>query len=918
MSRQSASYTRNVSLFLIILAFPIALSAQSSSGTVSGSARDSSGAVVPQAQVTLTNVDTNEKRRQLTSADGTYTFPLLPPATYQLEAQHVGFKRFVRPGITVQVQQQMVIDIVMEVGETSQSVEVQATVPLLESTSSSLGQVVDSRRVVDLPLVGRNMMGLVALTAGAQPIGPQFGGIYARTSSYAQGFFSLNGSQLVTNDALLDGVSMIGSMFNTPTYSPVADAVQEFKVQTNNLSAEFGRTGGGVVNIVTQSGGNKFHGSLYEFFRNDHLAANNWFNNQTGQPRPHATLNQSGGTISGPVVLPGYNGHDRTFWFFNYEGLRDRRAFPVLFAVPTTQQLQGDFSHTLNASGQLITIADPSTTRPNPANPLSYLRDAFPNDVIPPGRIDPVAAKVRNLWAPPNVAGNLAGANNFVGNGVQNNAEDQVNARIDHTIRLNHRVFGRFSWSDDARGAYDFFHDGAGWAIPEGNGVPFLYNARNVVLGYTYTISPTLLLDVRYGFARQWVYKDPALTGLDLTTIGFPASFNQQVFFHALPAFTPSGYRALAPANADLLHRADNAHSLQGSLTKVLSHHALKVGASGRYMFDGELQPNAAQGSFGFDGRFTSTNPLAILPTSGQSVASFLLGVPSSGSIDFMPAISISYRYMGLFVQDDCKVNSKLTLNLGLRYELQTMRNERYNRLSWFDPNASNPIGSQVGLPNLKGGLQFAGVGGNPRRQEDLPLNNFGPRFGFAYQLNANTVLRGGYGIFFLPVTGDDIGRSLGGEGFFATTTFLSSTDGGISPANHLSNPFPNGLSQPPGSSQGLASQLGQDLSTVLRNNRTAYTQEWNLNIQRKAPGNLLVDAAYAGNKGSKLPININLNQLPDQYLSMGAALLSQVPNPFSPFVTVGTLSQPTVALGQLLRPYPQWRPFQVSGRSAT
>jgi hypothetical protein len=331
-------------------------------------------------------------------------------------------------------------------------------------------------------------------------------------------------------------------------------------------------------------------------------------------------------------------------------------------------------------------------------------------------------------------------------------------------------------------------------------------------------------------------------------------------------------------------------------------------------MFDGELQPSAAQGTFNFDGRFTSTNPLAIQPNSGQSIASFLLGVPASGTIDFMPAISISYRYMGLYFQDDMKVSSKLTLNLGLRYELQTARNERYNRLSWFDTNAPNPLGPQVGIPNLKGGLEFAGVGDNPSRQEITPMNNFGPRFGFAYNMTPNTVLRGGYGVFFLPVTGDDIGRSLGGEGFFATTTFLSSTDGGITPANYLSNPFPNGLIQPTGSSKGLASQLGQDLQTVLRDNRTAYAQEFNFDIQRIAPGNILIDAAYAGNKGSKLPVNIQFNQLPDQFLSQGSALLNQVANPFAPFVSVGTLSQPKVAQGQLLRPFPQFG--NVSGNA--
>jgi len=902
-------------LTLTALALAINSLAQVSTGAVTGTVKDATGAVLPHAEVALINVNTNEKRIQVTNSEGGYVFPAMQPGTYRLEAQLQGFKRFVRDQLAVEVQQRLEIEIVLHIGTTSESVTVKEETPLLQPTTSSLGQVVDNRKILDLPLVGRNTLGLIGLTAGAQPVG-QFGGVPARTNAYNQGFFSTSGSQVLTNETLIDGAPANAALFNAPAYVPVVDAVQEFKVQTNSLSAEFGRTGGGVVNIIMKSDGNELHCSLYEFFRNDALDANNWFNNRAGRPKPHNTFNQFGGTAGGTITIPRlYQGRDKSFWFFSYEGLRERRGLTQLFTVPTPEQLQGNFSHTFNSAGQLIRIFNPFTMRPDPNNSGRFIHDPFPDNRIPANLIDSVAAKVRSLWPAPNTAGDpRTGANNFIGQGSAPNTQDQFTVRLDHTIRVKHKLAGRFSYSDVGRGAVDFFGNGAGFVNPGGGGVPLVFNARNFSFDYNYTFSPTLLWNFRYGFVRQFVGKTPALTGLDLTTIGFSQEFNRQVFLHAIPAFQPSGFRALAPATSDLIQRADNTHAWQGNLTKVLTKHEIKAGVDLRFIPVNELQPSAPQGVFNFDGRFTSEDPLRATATSGFSVASFLLGLPSSGSMDFNPAISISNKYYGVYFQDDIKLNPKLTLNLGLRYELETPRNERFNRLSWFDPEVASPLGPQAGIAGLRGGLQFVGVDGHSRRQKETDKNNWGPRFGFAYSLNPKTVVRGGYGVFFLPTTGDDTGRNLGGEGYFANTSFLSSLDGGITPADRLSNPFPRGVAQPPGNSLGLLTLVGQDITTVLRTDRSAYAQEWNLNIQRELPGNLLFDMAYAGNKGAKLPINIQLNQLPDQYLALGSALLDQVPNPFYPLIKVGVLSQPKVARGQLLRPFPQFGAINLRG----
>src|SRR5262249_36223625 len=318
---------------------------------------------------------------------------------------------------------------------------------------------------------------------------------------------------------------------NAAGYVPVVDSVQEFKVQTNTLPAEFGRTGGGVVNIVTKSGTSQMRGTGYEFFRNKDLSANNWFSNRAGTPRPLSTLNQFGGTLGGPLQIPSvYDGRNKSFWFVGYEGLREDRGLTQIFTIPTAAQLQGDFSQTFNSAGQLVVIYDPLTTRPDPNRPGRFIRDPFPGNRIPANRIDPVAARIRSFWPAPNTTGTAAGASNFIGNGTARNVQDQFNIRVDQAIGSGHKLSVRFAWSNVERGAVDFFGNGGGWVNPGGGGVPLTFNARNGSIDYAWTMSPTTLFDVRYGFVHQFVGKNPALTGIDLTSVGFTGSFSRQVF----------------------------------------------------------------------------------------------------------------------------------------------------------------------------------------------------------------------------------------------------------------------------------------------------------------------------------------------------------------------------------------------------
>jgi len=889
---------------LALAAAPPHLLSQSFNGTVNGTVMDATGGVLAKVKVTLVNERTNESRTQATAENGSYAFAQVPPGIYRVEAETPGFKKFVRPHVVVDVQQQAVVDAQMEVGAVTESVEVTGAVPQLQTTTSSLGQVVTNQQITELPLVGRNTLSLIGLTAGAQPMGA-FGGIPARTNAYNQGFFSTSGSQVVTNESLIDGAPANTALYNAPAYVPVVDAVEEFKVQTNTFSAEFGRTGGGVVNIVTRSGTNQLHGSLYEFFRNNHLDANNWFNNRAGLALPAYTTNQFGATAGGPLDIPGaYNGKDKTFWFSNYEGLRDSKANTVTWTIPTPAQLGGNF-----AGGP--PIYDPTSSTQDPASG-AYLRTPIPGNIIPPSMISKVSAKIAAIWPAPNAAGAATGANNFVAVGAVKNIWNSFMARVDHNIGQKARLFGRVSYSQAQRGAYDYFHNNfAGGVNPGGGDVPLHFNARNVMLDYTHTLSSMFLFEFRYGFVRQHIDKVPPGYGLDFTTLGFPAALNQQLPVAALPAIAPSGFNGIAPNSSDLIARNDNTHAWQGAFTRVFPKHQLKYGADFRFIPIGELQPSSPEPSFSFNSSFT-TGPNAVTGSGGSSLASFLLGYPVSGSVDNTPAISISYRYFGSYVQDDYRISSKLTLNVGVRWEVETGRNERYNRLSWFDPAAPNPIASQVGLPNLLGGLVFPAVNRNSARQKLTNYHNFGPRFGFAYSLLPKTVIRGGYGLFYLPATGDDQGTSLGASGFFVSTTFNSSLNGGITPADNLANPFPKGINQPTGSSQGLKTLIGQDLVSVYHTDRSAYAQEWNLDVQQQFRGNFLLDVAYAGNKGTALPIDVQADQLKDQYLSMGSALLTPVPNPFFGIVTTGPLSSATVAAGQLLRPFPEFNSVNI------
>jgi hypothetical protein len=869
------------------------------SASITGRVLDSAEATIPAAEVSVVAIGTGTERSVNSNEQGIYNIPLLLPGEYKLGVKAAGFKALERT-VRLEVAQTLNLDVRLEVGDLTQSVEVTAQAAMLQSGTSSLGQYIEGKQVLDLPLLGRNPYALVQLVPGAR-MPWQFNDL--PVSMFTNQFVSVNGARGYQNEYLLDGAPNTNPGQAGPTLFPTTDAVAEFRVITNAYSAEYGRAAGGVFNVATHSGANMPHGSAFDFLRNDAITANGFFANRVGAATPEFRFNQFGGTAGGPVVLPKlYNGRNRTFFFADYEGVREILGSTFTGTMPTLLQRQGDFSQTRNSSGSLVQIFDPLSTRANPAIAGQYLRDAFPGNVIPSSRIDPVARNLVALYPAPNTAGApFTGVGNYFNATPSTVRQDSFGVRFDQRVSDKHQIYGRVSYNSSPTVSANTYGTIGGMTSKYQT-----FARRGAVFDDTYVVSPSLVANFKYGFNRLVNDRVPLTLGIDLTTFGFPASYARQVQIDVLPQISPTGFSALGAPS--VIHFGMDTHTWQGNLTKNAGSHTLKFGADIRLIRNNQIQSDTST-TFAFGQAFTQgPNPTAASAAAGGGMASFLLGVgpDGSGSSLVIPAVALENIYYAGFFQDDWKVSRKLTLNLGLRWDYESPRTDRFNELANFDFHAASPL-SVPGL-KLTGGLTFAGVNGNPRGQWNRDLDNFAPRVGFAYQAGAKSVVRGGFGVFFAPnFAGTGTGPTpFGLSGFQATTDFVGSLDG-ITPYRYLHDPFPDGISQPPGSSQGLATLLGQGIAFVDRGNTTPYGLQWNLTIQRELPGSLLLETAYVGSRGLKINNSRLFNQLPDADLALGDSLRAQVPNPFFGHITTGSLSSPTVARAQLLRPFPQF-----------
>ncbi len=898
---------------MIVFLTASAMLAQTITASLGGAVADPSGAAVPGATIHIVNSATNVETTVKSGPSGQFLAPSLQPGTYSIRVEAAGFKTMQRSGIILDVDQVARINIALEVGDVTETVSVASTAPLLQTSDSSVSQVVDSHSIMNLPLNGRISYNLVMQSAGTHgSVGTGYNSVN----------ISVNGGRPGSNELLLDGIPSSPPEVNfvqSYTAFPPVDAVQEFKVQTDNYSAEFGHSGGGVLNLIYKSGTNDFHGSLFEYLRNSVLDANNFFSNAAGIPLASFKRNNFGGSVGGPVIIPKlYHGRNKTFFFADYEGDRQLSSSPSTYTVPTALQRTGDFSQTRNAAGALVVIYDPLTTVPSGSG---YIRSAFPGNVIPASRIDKVAGNVMNYYPLPNGPGVPgSGANNYTGVGTSPENVDQGDIKVDENLNDNNRFFARYSKRNLLDTSSSIFP--ANIRVADGGTyAPQLMN--NAAFDYTWTASPTFLLDFRSGFGRTVLGYVPISYGFDPTTLGFPSYIAQSVNALMFPGFIVSGYHTLGNYNPDF--RSNAFQTINGTIaaTKVLSKHLLKFGFDDRAQFVNDRELSLTDGGYSFTNAITQgPNPNAATSTGGNALASLLLGVGSGTLTHDYKNVATKSSYYAWYIADDWKATSRLTLNIGLRYDLQTPRTERYNRMNYFDPTIPSPLAGPAGLPNLVGGLEYVGVNGNGRSQFALQTNNIAPRFGFAYQATKHLVVRGAYGIFYANSLAS-AGGTVGNFGFRADTPYVGSVDG-LTPTTYLSNPFPNGFVLPQGSSQGLLSSIGTAIDAPLSNTVTPYTINWNFNLQYDIPGGILVQAGYVANRGLQLNQSgegtYNLDQLTPAQLTLGTKLQQSVPNPFFGLIPVGALAGPTVPYSALITPFPQYPqvyPLYLTGSSS-
>jgi outer membrane receptor protein involved in Fe transport len=827
---------KRVALALLLLLSSGIAHAQVTTADLVGTIRDSSRGVVPGAKVTLTNQATGVSRSATTGPDGNYIFTSLQPGIYTLAAEATGFRKVQRTGVQLQVNQRAQIDLDLEVG-LGETVLIEGTAPLLESQSSVLGSVIQEKQVQDLPLNGRNFVQLATLSPGVSGAGSGMRGTImsgTRPDDLRPGTeLFVNGNRENANNYLYDGIDNNTRLTLVIVMRPNVEAIKEFKVQTNLFSAEQGRNPGGQVNVVTKSGGNEIHGAGYGFLRNDRFDANNFFANRAGQKKPPFKQYQFGGAIGGPIVK------NKTFFFADYDGFRQELGRVFVNTVPTLKMRRGDFSE---LSG---VIYDPATTVALPGGGFS--RQPFPGNIIPQDRWDPVTAKLINAYPAPTSS---ALSNNLVTTPTRTQDWNQFDVRIDHTQSERNNFLARYSWSRTATtNPYTFPAvqlAGVSKEVGLGNEDTFAGTsglvAQHAVLGWVHVFSPRLVLDSRVGYNRFDL--DFAQAGVAVgdelgEQLGVPNA-NQQDEQNGIPIFSPAGYTGIGQSRSLPILRDERTFQYVANLTYAAAKHTIKAGLDVRRRHMGEFQTNRGNGRFNFAPNITN-NPAN--NTGGHAMAAFLLGAPSLIEQDYLLAdVAIRGTEYGVYVADDWRATPRLSLNLGLRYELDTPFTEEANQWARFDPNTVTVlVAGRNGVSETTGIKTFTKA--------------FAPRLGFAYRLGERTVLRGGAGIFWnTPGHGGNVLRLHRHLPFGPIYSF--------NPGNQfVTRRVSDGFPAIPPLNLAFADNPTGSVIGVDPDYQPGYARQFNLTVERELPGSLLLKASYVGNQGRHLDFAYNLNQ---------------------------------------------------------
>jgi len=881
--------------------------------SITGIVTDASGAAVAGATVVVTSAESNVAVETKTNATGNYTTPFLNPGRYRMSVQFPGFKQYVRENIVLQTQDRARIDVALTLGEVSESVTVLESVSMLETETASRSQVIANKLIEEVPTQGRNPFQLAWAAAGVIKTGDWR---YLRSfDTGGTSNFSVNGGLNKENEILVDGISNVRGE-RSVVHVPTMETVQEFKVLTNTYDAQYGRTGGGTVSIVTKGGGNQFRGTLFHYFQAEEMNANQSELNRGGVAKPPMAINVFGFQASGPIYVPKvYDGRNKLFWTLSYEGMRQRSADPGTATLPLDSWRQGNFSDLLNAQGAPITIYDPLTTV------AAGTRTPFAGNVIPANRINQIARNVLGYYPLPNSPGTgPAQVNNYIYPSRWIADMNQWSGRADYAVNDRNRVFFRYAENPFSE-IRSLVWGGSNPAEPSGN-APLLRNGRNWVFDWTSTLSATTTFNLRGGLSR-WETSSGNIYGFGFNAaqLGFSQDLVNQFSALQFPRFNFTTYQAIG-SDRVFSDSPEDTYSLQPNLNMVVGKHFFKFGADFRRYNANTNSPGAASGNYSFTRQWTQARALQADAASGNDLASFLLGYPASGFADLNMNPAYQHHYYAFFFNDDWKLTPRLTLNLGVRWDYETPVRERYDRqFGEFNFDAASPIDAQAQGLSLRGVVQFAGVNGAPRYAFQPDRNNFQPRIGVAYRLFNKTVLRGGYGLYFLGQA--ERGSALG---FSQRTNLVASTDGNLTPAIDITNPFANQpggrLLQPVGNSQGPASFIGQSIQVNFFNRPLPYSHQYSFDIQQELPADLLFEIGYTGNQTRNVPVTINnINAVPASELGRRtpagvidtAYYTALVPNPMAGLVPANAaLNGATIARQRLLMPFPHFNTIQL------
>ncbi len=893
---RSSSFHITVALTLLLTGSGL-LSGQEFRGTFTGTITDAAGGVIPGAKVDVRNTETNVSESATTNESGVYVLPFLTIGHYDITASAQGFKQAVKKGVDLRVGDRVQLDFKMELGAVTEQVTVTSEADLLEASTATHGQVIDAANVRDLPLLGRNPFMLTLLSTGVTWPNIQPSNSERPWDNNGMDGFQINGSQGLVNNYLLDGLPNTNVENTGPaniTVAPTPDATAEFKVQTNSYDAEYGRTGGGTVNVSLKSGTNQFHGALYDYERNTIFNANLFQSNSAGIARAAFRWHEPGAEFDGPILIPHvYDGRNKTFFMGSWEGISLIQPSTLIDTVPTLAERSGNFSGLVQSNGQPIGIYDPlTTTLVNGQN----IRTQFPGNIIPANRLNPVGLALLNFIPLPNAPGTSTGLNNFIVPSYNKVGYTIGIGRVDHYLSDKERVSARFERNgDNAPGGP------TGFLGPLATGAGYARKNRGGGIDVTSTLSPTLILVSRVGYERHmWEWMQPG-SPFPLASLGFSQTLISQLPAQTFPGVTATNYTGFGPGrNIGNEFNYSGTWSWSEVLNKSFGPHSMKFGGEYWALLNNQQEPTSTFGTMGFTNGWTQQNALTASSSSGNAIASMLLGYPQSGTEQYNQAMAYSSHYYAFFFQDDWRVTKTLSVNLGLRWDYESPITERYNRLeAGFDPSATSNF--QVPNMQLKGGLQF--VNSNNRLPFQRDLNNLQPRIGVAWRPFTNTVIRGGYGISYLPTF--DLPGSIG---YNVPTTLFASTNGNLTPGVTLTNPYPNGIIQPYGSSQGLATYVGQNISFGDPQRTIPYVHQFSGGIQQLLPMSSVLDVSYAGSRTHDLAVSRNINAITAAQLSLGNALNASVPNPFAGLIPTSTLLNGTmVTQQQLLQPYPQF-----------